>query len=354
MDSETKTVPEKPADLRRKKRYKQLLIILFVIFNIAIIFWTAKKELSRDQSISAPVNLPWWLLIPAVLALVIAVVAEIYKYNLLIERFTKKRDLTLARQTVLIGRYYDNITPSAIGGQPMQIYHMHKHGVPSEFAAMVPVIGFVSTQLAFVFLAFITLLFGKNLVLSDVVYAASYVGIFLYAFLPATIVLFALAPKFSHRFVCGVLMFLAKIHVIKNYTATRDRVIGEIEKYAKCIKSVIRDKKLLAKVAGLSLVYQLGMVSIPFFVITAFGGGIGYTSATFTCIAILAAVAFVPTPGNAGAAEGSFYLVFATLQSGNTFWAMLIWRLLTYYAFIVGGAMTYLEMGLKKHQKMIK
>jgi len=350
MSAKTNTV-ENPANFRRRKHYKQLLVILFVLFNVAIIFWTAKKELSRDQTAESPVNLPWWLLAPALVAFIIAICAEIYKYNLLIERFTKQKNLALARQTVFIGRYYDNITPSAIGGQPMQIYHMRKHGVPSEFAAMIPVIGFVSTQLAFVFLAFLMIIFGRHLVLSDVVYAASYIGILLYAFLPVTVILFALAPKFSYRTICGVLMFFKKIHLVKDYEATRDKVIGEVEKYAKCIKSIIKDKKLLGKVMGLSIVYQLGMVSIPFFVVTAFGGGIGYFPATLTCIAILAAIAFVPTPGNAGAAEGSFYLVFSVLPSGNTFWAMMIWRILTYYVFIAAGALTYLEMGLKKRRK---
>ena len=348
MDPDTNT--EKPSDARRKKHYKQLLVILFVIFNVAVIFWTAKKEFTRDQAVEPPVNLPWWLLVPALLSFLVAVCAEIYKYNLLIERFTKQKNLTLARQTVLIGRYYDNITPSAIGGQPMQILHMRKHGVPSEFAAMIPVIGFVSTQLAFVLLCFLMILVGKSLVLSDVVYAAAYIGIFFYAFFPVSIVSCALAPKFTHRLVSGALSLLAKLHIIKDVEKTREKVFGEVEKYAKCIKSVIYDKKLLGKVMGLSVLYQLGMVSIPFFVVTAFGGGIGYFPATFTCIAILAAIAFIPTPGNAGAAEGSFYLVFATLPSGNTFWPMIVWRLLTYYAFIAAGAITYLEMGLKRRR----
>lgn len=340
----------KPADSRRKKHIKQLLIILFVLFNVLIIFWTAKKEFSRDQAIEMDVRMPWWLLIPALLSFLIAVSAEVYKYSLLLERFIKKKDFTLARQTVLIGRYYDNITPSAIGGQPMQILHMRSRGVPSEYAAMIPIIGFVSTQLAFVFLALLTLIFGRNLVLSDVVYAASFIGIFFYAFLPVSIVLFALAPKMSSRVVGSVLSFLAKIHVIKDVDKAREKTFGEIKKYAKCIKTVIHERHLLLKVMGLSFLYQLGMLSIPFFVVTAFGGGIGYLPATFTAVAILAAIAFVPTPGNAGAAEGSFYLVFAALPSGSTFWAMIVWRTLTYYSFILAGALTYLEMGIKKRR----
>ncbi|MBQ7802726.1 flippase-like domain-containing protein [Candidatus Saccharibacteria bacterium] len=350
--------PAKEADtpaLRRKKRYKQLLVILFVIFNIAIIFWTARKEFSRDQGLaSSGINLPWWLLIPAILSFAAAVFAEFTKYNLLLERFTKKKDFSLARQTVTIGRYYDNITPAAVGGQPFQILHMKKHGVPGEYAAMVPIIGFVSTQLAFVALALLMFVFGPRFVISDVAYAASYIGLMFYAFLPVLILLFVFAPKTMHRLVSGVLKFLHKIRIVRNLEAAEEKTFGEMEKYVRCIKSVIHDRKLLGKIMGLSFVYQLGMNSIPFFVITAFGGGIGYLEATFTTIAINAAISFIPTPGNAGAAEGSFFLVFETLSSGSTFWAMLTWRFFSYYAFIIGGALTYLELGIKKRSRGLR
>ncbi|MBQ3321012.1 flippase-like domain-containing protein, partial [Candidatus Saccharibacteria bacterium] len=147
------------------------------------------------------------------------------------------------------------------------------------------------------------------------------------------------------------MFFLHKIHIVKNIEKSEEKAFGEIEKYSKCIKKVLKDKKLFWKTMGLSFLYQFGMVSIPFFVISAFGGGISYLAATMTAITIMAAVAFVPTPGNAGAAEGSFYLVFSALSSGYTFWAMLVWRFFSYYAFIALGGLTYLELSLDKKRK---
>ena len=52
-------------------------------------------------------------------------------------------------------------------------------------------------------------------------------------------------------------------------------------------------------------------------------------------------VTLVPTPGNAGAAEGSFYLLFDQLDTSGVFWAMLIWRFLCYYFFILLGLGVY-------------
>ena len=49
----------------------------------------------------------------------------------------------------------------------------------------------------------------------------------------------------------------------------------------------------------------------------------------------------MPTPGNAGAAEGAFYLVFSAMGSDGVFWAMLIWRIFCHYSFIIIGAVIY-------------
>ena len=55
---------------------------------------------------------------------------------------------------------------------------------------------------------------------------------------------------------------------------------------------------------------------------------------------VYACVTVVPTPGNAGAAEGAFYLLFQSLSQANLFWAMLVWRFFVFYLFIIIGFCT--------------
>ena len=56
---------------------------------------------------------------------------------------------------------------------------------------------------------------------------------------------------------------------------------------------------------------------------------------------IYAAVTFIPTPGNAGAAEGTFYALFSVLTGAYLFWAMLVWRFFCYYLFLVMGGLVF-------------
>ncbi len=103
----------------------------------------------------------------------------------------------------------------------------------------------------------------------------------------------------------------------------------------------------------LSVIYQASLCSIPYFVLRAFGGTMAWLPCFITTVAIYATVTFIPTPGNAGAAEGSFFAVFSALSSGYVFWAMMAWRFFVYYIFIILGAFIYISrwLGIKTKRR---
>ena len=86
---------------------------------------------------------------------------------------------------------------------------------------------------------------------------------------------------------------------------------------------------------------------------TAFGGNVDFLPCFVTTVAVTSAVYFVPTPGNAGAAEGTFFVVFSALSSGYVFWAMLIWRFFSYYIYIILGPIIYFVMHLERKRGKI-
>jgi uncharacterized membrane protein YbhN (UPF0104 family) len=81
-------------------------------------------------------------------------------------------------------------------------------------------------------------------------------------------------------------------------------------------------------------------MATPFFVLRAFGSSEYFIDTLTKTAYIYAGIAYIPTPGNAGAAEGTFYTIFRDLNS-NTFWGMAIWRFLTYYLFLLLGVGVY-------------
>jgi uncharacterized protein (TIRG00374 family) len=108
----------------------------------------------------------------------------------------------------------------------------------------------------------------------------------------------------------------------------------------------------------ISLIEVLAIDSIAFFTLKFFGyDAVGISSfvewlqIVQICSILYAAVSFIPTPGNSGAADFSFYWLFQTgLVAGFAFPAMIIWRFLSYYSFIIIG-FVFLSINKKREHK---
>lgn len=327
---------------------KRILIGAFVIFNALVILWTALSEFGGENSIKLrDIKLNGWLLLPALLVFLLGIFAEIYKYVLMMKRCCNRPDWRTAIRTVLLGRYYDNITPAAIGGQPFQIYHMKKAGFKNGYDAIIPIIGMISTQMGFLIVAILSFIFiGHKLNIG--LLGSGCLGLIFYAAFPVAILGATFCPKIVQKIVISVVKFLSKIKIIKDKQAAIEKTEKSLENYAHCVKTILKDKKLALAVIGLSILFQICISIIPFFVLRTFGGEIDFFSCFVTILAITSTIYFVPTPGNAGAAEGSFFFVFSSLTSGYVFWAMLFWRFFSYYSYILMGIIIYSFIAYEK------
>ncbi|MBR3115981.1 flippase-like domain-containing protein [Candidatus Saccharibacteria bacterium] len=360
-------MPEPVADIDNKALVpkkilkKPLLIIFFVLLNIAVIAITAFSEFGNSENAAelSEVKINWWLLVPATLCFIVALTCEIYKYVLMMREMTRdkstfdrKRARKVARRTVLLGRYYDNITPAAIGGQPFQIYYMRKNSKLSHGASTsVPIFGMISGQIGFIIIAVFCFLFGSLTINNAVLIGTACFGLLFYAFWPVIVMIATFLPKATTELISIIVKFLAKIHIVKNKKETIQKAEYEVNEYAKCVRRILQTKGLFIKTIVLSVVFHVLISMIPFFVLTAFGGQVDFLPCFVTTVAVTSAVYFVPTPGNAGAAEGTFYIVFSALSSGYIFWAMLVWRFFSYYIYVIMGPIIYFAMYLERKRE---
>ena len=66
----------------------------------------------------------------------------------------------VAIKTSFLGKFYDNITPFATGGQPMQIYYMTTKGVNVSLSSAVVLIRYFGSIFAFTFLGALFMILG--------------------------------------------------------------------------------------------------------------------------------------------------------------------------------------------------
>lgn len=347
--------------LKRKRSWKKVVaFLIFIAINAAVIIITATSEFGNSQEAAelSEVKLNWWLLIPAVACFVVAIMLDIYRYVLMIRKLSDKKAepkeegkniWKVARRTVLLGKYYDSVTPAAIGGQPFQIYYMRKNsGLSKSESISVPLVGMIANQIGFLIIAVLFFLFSGIAYTKPALMVTAWFGLLFFAFWPVMVAGVSFFPKATTKFLKWIVKVLAKVKIVKN----RDKALAAIENemvgYSKSVKMILKERGLFIKVVALSVAYNALIMSIPFFVLTAFGGDVGFFECFTLSVAVTSAVYFIPTPGNAGAAEGTFFLVFSALSTGYVFWAMLLWRFFSYYIYIIMGPIIYLLMQIEK------
>ena len=336
-------IPEKPKGAN--KLTKRIGIILFVIINALVIYFTAAREFTRKEL--PPIHFSFTnvlFLLGGLVCLAIVLGCETFKYILMMRHLGEKVSWRHAFSTAALGKYYDCITPSGAGGQPFQIYYLHSNGYSSGAASAMPLSGFFTMQFGFVILCVFAFIFGNGAMdatgLTGIKITA-YIGAVAYTVVPLMIIISGVAPKIAMRIVAFFVRLGAAIHLVKRPNHAIMKAVRSLNNYSVNIKKITKDRKLLIKLLVLSTIFQLAMCSMPFFAVRTFDGKLGYFEALFMCVFIQAAVSLIPTPGNAGAAEGSFYIVFSSLGTAGTFWSMLLWRLQCYYSFIIIGVLIY-------------
>lgn len=328
---------------------KRIVVIAFIIFNAIVILWTALSELSKKEDAAklSSIEINGWLLIPALLLFVIGISAEISKYFLMMKKCCDISDWKTARRAVLLGRYYDNLTPGAIGGQPFQIMYMNKQGIKKGYNTIIPIVSLITTQLGFLIVAIFSFLFFSGR-LEPTILGLGILGLIFYAIFPAIVFLATFFPNILSNIINFFITILYKLRIVKNKKETLEKALKTVESYANCVKDILKRPKLALSVLALSVLFQVCITILPFFIITAFGGSIDFFTCFATILAVTSAVYIFPTPGNTGAAEISFASVFSSLTAGYIFWAMLFWRFFTFYVYILLGIIIYAIIAYEK------
>ena len=352
-------------DTKKKKKSRVITLLLVILLNLiivgVIVFTELRKTKGEGETSKFEISKlnPIFTLLGIAL-FGVALFAEFMKYRRMILSGCGRLDRRGAFQVATYGKYADNITPLGAGGQPFQIHFLHKRGYTGGASTSITMTGFLSQQIAFIIIAVLVLIIAPyTFTLPSEVVAVkvmAYIGLGFYSFFPLLVILFALIPKPINALIIGFIKLGHKMHIVKDYEKVHERTINGIKEYVDLIKQAIRRPTFLIPTMFWSLVYQMAILSIPFFAIMAFGGDVIWWNTFAITVYIYLAITIIPTPGNSGVAEASFFLVFSSLSAGALFWAMLFWRALVYYSWIVIGLVVVLRSSVKNsymHRKEV-
>ena len=334
-----------------------------ILINLGIVAFIVVRELTSNKGGTSRLdvtNLNLWFLFFGIALFGVALFAEFMKYRRMILSSCGRLDKRGAFQVAVYGKYADNITPLGAGGQPFQIHFLHKRGYPGGASTSVTLNGFLSQQISFIIIAVVVLIVAPfTTTIPEEVLALkimAYIGLAFYSFFPLLIIFFAIFPKPVNAMLLGILKLGYKMHIVKNYEAAHARAVNGMNEYVVLIKQAIRKPTYMIPTMFWSFVYQFAILTIPYFAIMAFGGSVDWWTTFVITVNIYLAITIIPTPGNAGVAETSFFLVFSTLPAGALFWAMIYWRALVYYSWIIIGLIVVLKTTVRNsymHKKEV-
>ena len=330
----------------KKNKYVNLIFFLINLVVIGVILGIQIGQ-SEDMSFTALLTSTFSLEIFALMLFMWFVIQgmESLRMNILIRQSTGRSRPFLAYKTHAYGKYYDSITPMASGGQPFQIFYMTKRGLNAASAISVPMGKYVVQTMCTSFLWTIAVIasffvdLGSNF---NFIRPLCIIGWAINATIMVGVLLLSVNQRLGKKLVVWALKFLQKIKIIKDYEKRYNQVIKVVTDFQVTIKNYAKRIWSFLLQMTISLTVLVINYSFPFLVYSCLIGYFDfsmYFTLLLLSILIDMAASFVPLPGGTGVNELSFTALFAMVFSSNVMltWALLLWRFMTYYAYLLQG-----------------
>lgn len=350
---------------KRQRFFKRIITAVFLIFVVGVLGFTFYKDFfapsDNKQAVSfqdliTNFSATWFYFVFALVSLALSYTLKGLKLSVICRSQTGKWHFKTCFETGVIGHYYNNVTPLAVGGQPFEIYHLSKHGVHGGVAASMPIIAFFFSQFAFVSLGIAALvLFNTNVLHVEDAFINEFpavfnvlasIGLLGCISMPALVLVFSIFPRLGATIVKWFTHIGGKLKILKDPKKTEFKTLKTVVHNSYCIKKFVKNPLALFSSVLISVGENLAQCSIAYFTLKLFGydnlnaGGIlEWLQIIQLSVILYAAISFIPTPGNSGAADLSFYLLFTVgvKFAGLSFAAMILWRILSYYSYIIIG-----------------
>lgn len=356
-EEDSKELEEAKATVKaQKSKKKKVMSLVFFLINIGVIAGILIVQM-KQGIVGSPSELTvnGWYILGAFGMFALIMLSETLKFNVLIRKATGRNRFALSYKTAVLGRYYDVITPFATGGQPFQIFYTNKYGIRGGESFSITMSEHMFQQIAY-FIIITVIFVGSclkaggitNVILmyssitpveAGIVAFMAWVGYIIVAALLLAVAVVVLNKTVGTAIVVFGLKIFCKIfrrNYDKLYRKTMRTVVtwqGTMRRYKKSpwiwIANVI-----------LSTLFYAALYSVPYFIYCAF---MGWNSQIWLKIILLTIIidlasSYNPLPGGAGVSDISFLAVFTALFAAkNTFWALLLWKIFTYYIFIAQG-----------------
>lgn len=323
------------------KLRKNLLNVLFLFALIGITIWAVFKDQDLGHIIDTLAGVaPIYLVISFVLVILyVCSESVIIKYLLAIVQI--RVPLINCIRYSFVGFFYSCITPSATGGQPMQIFYMKRQNIDIPTATIILMLVTVEYKFVLVFIGLALSIFGQGFIhqyMGAEVRFFLYLGTALNVFCVAFMSFLIFLPETAKFLILKGFAFLKKLHIMKEKNNRTERLNNSMELYKSASVFLKNNKLAILNTTIISFVQRFFLFFMTYITYRSFGLHTE-NAITITLLqsVISISVDMLPLPGGMGISERLYLLIFIPIfgTAAVATASLLMSRGFSYYILII-------------------
>ena len=236
------------------------------------------------------------------------------------------------------------ITPSASGGQPMQIYYMKKEKISIPVSTVILMIVTITYKLVLVVIGIGIAIFGRGFLHKylEGILPVFYLGLALNIFCVTFMTILVFHPLLAKAIMVKGMKLLERLHLVKKKDGRLKKLEDSMDTYRNTAAYLKNNPFVIVKVIGITFIQRMALFAVTWFVYQAFGlHGTGFWEILFLQAVISVSVDMLPLPGGMGISETLFLNIFSPVFGGLLLPGMVLSRGLGYYGeLLISAAFT--------------
>lgn len=319
--------------------------LIILIITILVLVFILKDDYNEIMNHLKHANL-LWLFISIALYFIYFLFDQLSLHNI-IRQYNDKFKFQFSLYLGIITKFFNGITPLATGGQPMEVYEMHKKGISYSNGANIVIQNYIVFQIALVFWAIVSIVLNQVLHLFEyipILQQLTVIGFIINFVILIVLFMISFSKNFNRILVTFFINIGSKLKIVKDKEKSLIKWNEKCSEYYENAKVLLNNKKTLFK----CIIYQVISLSI-FYVLPLFiawslnlGDNLNVINAIAASSYIYVMGCYVPIPGASGGMEYAFLGFFGNFLSDAPLKALLImWRFMTYYIPTIIGALIF-------------
>lgn len=298
-----------------RKNKKNIINVAFLILVFSLtmyyVFHGSDGDLSTLWEKMQAADYRWLILA------ILFVILFIYGESHIIHYMLVKMGIHTRRFTCFlyscVGFFFSCITPSASGGQPMQVYYMRKNKISVPVATVILMVVTITYKMVLVAVGLWLIVFDVSFVKEYLtgVMPVFYLGIVLNVFCVISMLVLVFNQNLARKIVIGCIKGLEKIHLLRHKEGRIEKFEASMDVYARTARYFKKNIPVIIKVFLITILQRFALFFVTYFIYRAYGlSGTGMYTVVMLQAVISVSVDMLPLPGGMGISEALFNVIF--------------------------------------------